>query len=233
MVVRSHALLAGGVIAASLFVVLWAAHAVTRDGFRLTYHPMSLLSLGDWGCVQVANFIVVGLLVVGGGIGLGRRLGPGRLVRWIRGFIVLIGVGLVVSGLFATDAGAGFPAGAPDGAPVRSWHGAIHEAGFIVTQIAFLGAACTLAVRFAKKRRIAWAIACAAAAIAAILVAAMGDPQALAIRLVVSSAIELGLISAVMLESLVGRAEPHPDAEETAVGAEPPASTRPPRAPAP
>jgi hypothetical protein len=205
MYIRSRALVAGGVVAAPLFVVLWAVQAVTRDGFRPTYHPMSLLSLGDWGWVQVANFIIVGLLFVGGGIGLGRRLGPVPLARWIRTLIVLLGVGLVVSGLFATDAGAGFPAGAPEGAPVMSWHGAVHEAGFVLTQVAFLGAACTLTVRFARKRRIAWAIACAAAVIAAILVAAIGDPLTLAIRLVVSSAIELGLISAVMLESLVGR----------------------------
>ena len=205
MVTRSRALLAGGVVAAPLFVVLWAAQALTRDGFRPTYHPLSLLSLGDGGWVQVANFIVVGLLVLGGGIGLGRRLGPGPLVRWIRSLIVLLGVGLVVSGLFPTDAGAGFPAGAPEGAPVMSWHGALHQAGFVLSQIAFLGAGCTLAVWFAKRRRIGWAIACAAAVIAAVLVAALGDPQTLAIRLVISSAIELGLISAVMLDALVGR----------------------------
>jgi len=207
MCIRSRALLVGGVVAAPLFVVLWVAQAVTRNGFRPMYHPMSLLSLGDGGWVQVANFVVVGLLVVGGGIGLGRRLGRGPLVRWIRRFIVLLGVGLVVSGLFPTDAGAGFPVGAPEGAPVMSWHGAFHQAGFILAQIAFLGASCTLAVWFAKNRRFAWAVACAAAATAAILVAAAGEPETLAIRLVISSAIELGLIAAVMLDSLAARAE--------------------------
>jgi len=200
----SRALLVGAVIAAPMFVLLWAVQAVTREGFRPTYHPMSLLSLGDWGWVQVANFIVVGLLVIGGGYAL--QLGPGPIAGWIRCFVVLIGVGLVVSGVFVTDAGAGFPIGAPEGAPVMSWHGAVHEAGFVLTQVAFLGASITLAVWFAKKRRVALAVACIVAAVAAVLIAALGDPETLAIRLVVSSAIELGLVSAVVVDGLVRRA---------------------------
>jgi hypothetical protein len=205
MHVPSRVLLVGAVVATPLFVLLWAAQALTRDGFRPTYHPMSLLSLGDWGWVQIANFVVVGLLLVGGGIGIGRSLGGGRLVAWIRILIVLIGLGLIVSGVFVTDAGAGFPAGAPEGAPLLSWNGALHQAGFVLTQLAFLGASVVLAVWFAKRRRTVWAVACIAAAAAAVLVAALGAPETLAIRLVASSAIELGLISAVALDLIVRR----------------------------
>jgi len=203
----SRVLLAGAVVATPLFVVLWAAQAVSRDGFRPTFHPMSLLSLGDWGWVQVVNFVVVGILIVGGGVGL--RLGSGALAGWIRAFVVLVGVGLVLSGVFVTDAGAGFPPGAPEGAPEMSWHGALHEVGFVLTQLAFLGASISLAVWFARRRRVAWATASIVAAVAAVLVAVLGEPETLAIRLVVSSAIELGLISAVALDSLVGRVAPN------------------------
>jgi len=199
----SRVLLAGAVVATPLFVVLWAAQAVSRDGFRPTFHPMSLLSLGDWGWVQVVNFVVVGILIVGGGVGLSP--GSGALAGWIRAFVVLVGVGLVLSGVFVTDAGAGFPPGAPEGAPEMSWHGALHEVGFVLTQLAFLGASISLAVWFARRRRVAWATASIAAAVAAVLVAVLGEPETLAIRLVVSSAIELGLISAVALDSLGGR----------------------------
>jgi hypothetical membrane protein len=201
----SRALLIGAVVATPLFVVLWAVQAFTRDGFRPTFHPMSLLSLGDFGWVQIATFILTGVLVIGGGIGLGRTLETGRLTRWGTTLIVLMGSGLVVAGVFLTDAGAGFPAGAPAGAPEMSWHGAVHEVGFILTQVAFVAGGIILAVRFGRNRQWAWMVACAAAVLAAILVAAVGDPETLAIRLVISATIELGLISALAAGSLLQR----------------------------
>ena len=205
MSTSSRTLLTGAVGATPLFLALWGVQAFTRDGFRPTYHPMSLLSLGEWGWVQVVNFVVVGLLIVGGCIGLGRTLGAGRLTRWIGVLVILVGVGLVVAGVFVTDAGAGFPAGAPAGAPVMSWHGAAHQAGFLLTQLAFVAGGATLAVRLWRSRRRGWTGACAATVVAALLVAAIGDPRTLAIRLVVSATLELGLVSALSLGALLDR----------------------------
>ncbi len=193
------------VVAAPLLIVVWAAQALSRDGFRPTFHPMSLLSLGEGGWVQIANFVVTGMLVIGGGVGLGRALERGRLARWASALVVLMGIGLVLAGVFVTDAGAGFPAGAPEGAPVTSWHGAAHQAAFLLTRLAFVTAGVVLAVGFGRSRRWGWAVACIAALAAAVTVAALGDPETLAIRLVVSVAIELGLVSALALGALVGR----------------------------
>jgi hypothetical protein len=200
-------LLVGAVVATPLFVVLWALQAFTREGFRPTFHPMSLLSLGEGGWVQILNFVVTGLLIAGGGIGLGRALTRGRLTRWATVLIALMGVGLIVAGVFVTDAGAGFPAGAPAGAPEMSWHGALHQAGFLITQLAFVAAAVVLAVRFGRRRQWGWMTATIAALAAAVLVPALGDPETLAIRLVISAAIELGLVSAIALGALLGRVE--------------------------
>jgi len=222
----SRILLTGAVVATPLFIALWAVQAFTRDGFRPTYHPMSLLSLGDGGWVQVVNFVVVGVLITGGGIGIGRTLGVGRLTRWIGVLVVLMGVGLVVAGVFVTDAGAGFPVGSPAGEPVMSWHGAVHQVGFVLTQLAFVAVAIVLAVKFARDHRRGWAGACIVAVSAAVLVAALGDSETLAIRLVVSSAIELGLISAVALVSLLERVPGRsPDSTDGAIYAEPHGST--------
>jgi hypothetical protein len=200
-------LLVGAVVATPLFVALWALQAFTREGFRPTFHPMSLLSLGEGGWVQILNFVVTGLLIAGGGIGLGRALTRGRLTRWATVLIALMGVGLIVAGVFVTDAGAGFPAGAPAGAPEMSWHGALHQAGFLITQLAFVAAAVVLAVRFGRRRQWGWMTATIAALAAAVLVPALGDPETLAIRLVISAAIELGLVSAIALGALLGRVE--------------------------
>ena len=158
--------------------------------------------------MQVANFVVTGLLVVGGGVGLGRMLEIGRLTRWVAVLIVLMGAGLVLAGVFVTDAGAGFPAGAPAGAPEMSWHGAIHEVGFVLTQLAFVVLGVILAVGFRRGHRRGWAVAGIAAVVAAVLVAAVGDADTFALRLVISAAIELGLVSALAFGSLSHRVGP-------------------------
>lgn len=204
----TRVLLRGGALAAPLFLALWALQAFTRDGFRPTFHPVSLLSLGDQGWMQITTFIVTGLLVIGSGVGLGRSLGSGRLIRWASALVVLMGVGLILAGVFVTDAGAGFPAGAPQGAPQMSWHGAVHEVGFILTQLSFTTAAVMFAVHFGRRRRRGWMATCAAALAAALLVAALGSPDSLAIRMVVSATIELGLIAALAAGALVTHPAP-------------------------
>jgi hypothetical protein len=195
-------LLVGGIVAAPLFVVLWAVQAFTREGFRPTFHPLSLLSLGEGGWVQIANFVITGILLIGGAVGLRRSSERSAGSTWTALLVALMGVGLVIAGAFVTDAGAGFPAGAPEGAPQMSWHGAVHEMGFILTQLAFVALAILLAVRFARARRFGWMLAGILALVGAIAVAAVGSPETMAIRLVVSSAIELGFVAALASRAL-------------------------------
>lgn len=214
----SRLLLIGAVVATPLFVVLWAAQAFTRSGFRPAFHPMSLLSLGDQGWVQTANFVVTGMLVIGGGAGLGRVLGIGRLTRWAAVLVVLMGAGLVLAGVFPTDAGAGFPAGAPAGAPEMSPHGAMHQAGFVLTQLAFVALGVILSVGFARRHQRGWAVAGIGAVVAAVLVAVPGDAETFALRLVISAAIELGLVSALAAGALLDSIRQVPGQHEPVAG---------------
>jgi hypothetical protein len=209
-------LLAGGIVAAPLFVGLWAVQAFTREGFRPLFHPLSLLSLGDGGWVQIANFVLTGTLLAGAGAGLRRTSQSGAGSTWTALLVALMGAGLVTAGVFVTDAGAGFPEGAPEGAPRLSWHGAVHEVGFILTQLAFVALAIVLAVRSARARRRGWMLAGIVALVAAAGVAAVGSPDAMAIRLVASSAIELGLVAAITARAL-RVAQPAPSRREETV----------------
>jgi hypothetical protein len=70
-------LLACGVVAGPLFIGLVLLQAITRDGFDLRRHPLSLLSLGGLGCIQIANFVVAGALCVACAVGMRRVLHPG------------------------------------------------------------------------------------------------------------------------------------------------------------
>jgi len=60
----TKALLACGVIAGPLFMVVSLVQAFTRPGFDLKRHAISMLSLGDLGWIQVTNFELTGLLAI-------------------------------------------------------------------------------------------------------------------------------------------------------------------------
>ena len=55
-------LLTAGIAAGPLFLGVWAMQAFTRTGFDPSRHPLSLLSLGNLGWIQIANFAVTGAL---------------------------------------------------------------------------------------------------------------------------------------------------------------------------
>jgi len=121
-------LLTGGAIGPVLFVVVLLVEGWTRADYDPMTIFVSLLSLGDVGWQQIANFIISGTLIAGGAVGLRMVLREGPGSRWGPILIGLAGVGLVVAGVFVTDPGYGYPPGAPQGMPTSaSWHGAIHD----------------------------------------------------------------------------------------------------------
>ena len=107
----TRALITAGAIAGPLFVVVGLVQALTREGFDLTRHPLSLLSLGDRGWVQIANFIVAGVLMLTFAVGARRSLGDGPGRVWAPVLFGLYGVGLVLGGAFTADPAIGLPGG--------------------------------------------------------------------------------------------------------------------------
>jgi hypothetical membrane protein len=194
---KSVRLLVCGVVAGSLFLATWLIQALTRDGFDPTYHPISLLSLGSLGWVQILNFVVTGALFVACAGGMRRALRPGRGSTWGPRLLGANGVGLIVAGVFLTDAGAGFPPGVPAGAPERiSWHGLLHEVGFIVASVSWLVLCVVLLRRFAADKRRGWVVASIVAPLAVLVVEGWPDVDTLALRLVIGSAISFGFVAA-------------------------------------
>ena len=207
-------LLACGVVAGPLFLAVLMIQAFTREGFDLSRHPLSLLSLGDLGWIQIANFVVTGALLVACAIGMRRVLRPGRSGTWAPRLVGAFGVGLIVAGVFTTDPGAGFPPGAPAGAPEQiSWHGILHEVG---SGLAFLGmivGCLVFARRFAAVKRRGWVAACVATAAAVLVLASWPDTDGVSVRLVIASAILFGFVAATAARLMRGL----PVAAETAV----------------
>jgi hypothetical membrane protein len=105
----TRALLACGIVAGPLYVIVAFIQAMTRDGFDLRHHPISLLSLGQPGWIQIANFIIAGLLFVASAVGMRRVLHPGRAGTWGPLLVGVLGVGLIWGGVFVADPADGFP----------------------------------------------------------------------------------------------------------------------------
>jgi Protein of unknown function (DUF998) len=161
-------LLLCGAIAGPLFLLTLLVQDYTRPGFDPRLDMLSLLSLGDWGWVQITNFVLAGVLNLLYAAGLWRRLHPGRAGTWGPLLIGAYGLGLLVVGVFRTDPANGFPPGAL-ASTGPSWHGAIHALGALFVFVV-LAAALGVFVRFflAHKEH-GWAYYCLASAVLLLL----------------------------------------------------------------
>ena len=191
-----------GIVAGPLFIAASLIQALTRTGFDLARHPLSLLSLGSLGWVQILNFVVSGILYVLGAVGQRAALRQSRGGTWGPLFVGFSGIGLIIAGVFTADAGAGFPPGAPAGAPTMSWHGLLHEIGFMLSFVGAIGACAVYARRYAALGRRGWMVAASATPVAALVVAGWPDLNTLSVRLVIATAILFGFLTAVMAQAL-------------------------------
>lgn len=153
----TRALLACGVVAGPLYVVVGSIEALARPGFDPTRHDLSLLANGKWGWIHIALLVLTGLLTVAGAVGMRQALRGGRGGTWGPLSVGLYGLGLIGAGVFVADPMNGFPPGTPADADAVSWHGLMH---FVSGGIGFLGliAACfVFARRFTALGERGWA----------------------------------------------------------------------------
>lgn len=151
-------LLTGGVVGGVAFLVVAFVAGALRQDYLPLHQPVSMLSLGAGGWIQIANFIVTGLLMVACAVGLRRALRSGQGSTWGPLLIGVYGVGLIGAGVFSADPSYGYPPGAALGpAASPTLPGTLHDlAGFVV--FGPLTAACfVFARRFAQHGRRRWA----------------------------------------------------------------------------
>lgn len=136
--VTTRTLLGLVTIAQPAWIAVSLAQAATREGFDMTRHPLSALSNGDLGWLQIANFIVAGLLTIAGSFGFRRALPE---TTWLPRLTLAAGVGLIAAGLLVMDPGGGFPVGYDETPTTMSWHSAGHMLAGTAT-FAALSATC-------------------------------------------------------------------------------------------
>ncbi|WP_433427778.1 DUF998 domain-containing protein [Nonomuraea sp. CA-141351] len=152
-------------LAAPLFVVVILTEGALRPGYRSVDHFISELSLGRWGWIQIANFIVTGLLLFAFAVGLRRALPTGRGFRSAPILAAACGLALITAGVFSMDP---TPSYHPDSSvPDKpTLHGTIHGFMPFAVYLALAALACVLGRRFGAERRRAWMWYCFTTAVA-------------------------------------------------------------------
>jgi hypothetical protein len=145
-------LLLCGVVGPVIFVASFLIQGALRSGYDALRHPVSLLSLGPAGWVQIATFLITGLLIAAYAVGL-RRAGCGW---WTPILVGLVGVGLVGAGIFAADPISGYPPDSPVPAPSTA-HGIAHQLFSTPVFTALPAAMLVMARRFFRSGERGWA----------------------------------------------------------------------------
>ena len=147
-------LLTAGVLAGPFFIAVSLVQAFTRDGFDWIRHPASLLSLGDLGFIQIANFVITGALFIACAVGLKRILTAGVGRKWLPPLFAVVGIAFILGGVFVADPAFGFPPGTPEGMPKQtSWHSTIHGFAPAIGSLAISAALFIFAWRLWKQGR--------------------------------------------------------------------------------
>jgi hypothetical protein len=139
----TRSLLGWGVVAGPFYLVVGLVLALTRPGFDLTRHPLSLLMLGDGGWLQITNIVLSGVMVLAAALGFARAT-----TRTAGGLLGAYGVGLVLSGIFPPNPMNGFPVGA---AQTGTFSGVMHLVGGAVGFLALSAAAFAAGGWFARR----------------------------------------------------------------------------------
>ncbi|TDV57804.1 DUF998 domain-containing protein [Actinophytocola oryzae] len=148
---HTRTLLVCGAVAGPLWAVVSLAQAATREGFDISRHPLSALSDGDLGWLQIANFLVAGVLTVLGARGLRVALHGRPGGTWVPRLVRISGIGLAAAGVFVMDPADGFPIGTPAGVPTAlSWHSYGHMVAGTVTFASLIAACYVLGRHFGR-----------------------------------------------------------------------------------
>jgi hypothetical protein len=148
-------LLYAGAVGPLLFILIFLLEGATRPGYSAWRHYVSQLATGDFGWMQVINFLMCGTLMLAFAVGL-RQTSKGS-----RGSIAgpllfgLFAIALLVAGVFVTDPALGYPAGAPQ---VHTAHGMIHGLAGLAAFSILPAAAFVMAPHFAAARERRWSI---------------------------------------------------------------------------
>ena len=154
---RTRLLLLCGVLAGPLFTIIWFITGLTRTNYDPMRHPISSLSIGEFGWTQVINFLLTGLLTLALAFGLRSALQSRGGSKWGITWITLIGIGFLGAAAFVTDPMNGYPPGTPLLLLQPTVLGRLHRLFSALVFIGIPGAGFSLGGLFARNGEHTWA----------------------------------------------------------------------------
>jgi len=155
---RVKILLVAGEIAGPLFTLMWIVEGAAHPGYNPLRHPVSSLALGNFGWMQVINFMVAGLLTLVFAVGLRLTLRSQRGATWAPLLIAIWAIGLLGAGIFVTDPVSGYPPGTPDLLLNHTLHGNLHDSVSLLGFLALTVSCFVFASHFAARNERGWTI---------------------------------------------------------------------------
>jgi hypothetical protein len=137
-------LLWGGAGGPIVFTLVYTLDGLFLPGYDAIKRPTSDLSLGPNGWVQITNFLLLGILMLGLAFAVRSSRSPLSNSTWTSLLLGVFGVGLVIAGLFLTDPTPGYPPGVP--LARLTFHGVVHQVGSLLAFGSLL-AVCFVAAR--------------------------------------------------------------------------------------
>jgi Protein of unknown function (DUF998) len=163
---REHwSLLIAGLAGAVAFNAVYLIDGALRHGYDPISQPVSALSLGPGGAVQITNFIAFGILGCVTAFAWRPTLIGGIGAVWYPRLAVLAGLAMICTGVFTLDPGKGYPPGVL--APAHpSAHAQVHNVASYISLTATVAGLIILARRFSREPEWrGWAPAALAAAV--------------------------------------------------------------------
>lgn len=163
-----------------LFIVMFLLQGPFRGAYSPLKFAVSSLSIGEYGWIQRANFMISGMLIFFGAFGFKAATPLLQQRVWIIRLMALSGVGLMGAGIFSSDAVYGYPLNEPLALAQFTWRGHLHD---LFSMLFFIGLPVTLFKmhhRFRSAKSVFWAkytLVSAIAMLAFFVLAAMGFKQ--------------------------------------------------------
>ena len=163
-------LLACGVIATPLFVLTFLIEGALRPEYLSLRHPVSSLSIGKDGWIQVTNFIISGSLIFLFALGMRRAVRNSEKMLWAPRLIALVGMGLIGAGICTSDPIYGYPMNLPMKLAQFTIQGHLHDFFSIFVFMCQPLTCFKFGRLFASRHKKGWATYCYANGIAMLII---------------------------------------------------------------
>lgn len=150
--------LISGIIAGPFFIFSFLIQGAVRAGYNPLIHPVSALSLGNLGWIQIFTFIITGLLLFNYSLELRNIFSKSDWsLRLGANLVMLLAFGQLAAGIFVVDLGTGYPPGTT-ALSSPTWHGVIHNLSSLTNFVGLPICFFIFANYFFKNHKANWAI---------------------------------------------------------------------------